>query len=71
MISVTITFVNIVLKINEFNRSSAYQVLMKEVGDLLSERELIFYDHPDNSSLLSFLVNGRLSFEIMKIISFT
>ena len=47
MISVKITFVNVVLKFNELNINSASQILEKKVGELLSEREIIFYGHPD------------------------
>ena len=46
-----------ILKINQLNISSAPQILNKQVGELLSEGELISCKDLDISSPLAFLVN--------------
>ena len=51
-----------ILEINPFYLSSTSEILEKEVGELLSEGELIFYYHSDISFLQTFLVNEALSF---------
>ena len=51
-----------ILKNNQLNIGSASQIFEKGVGELLPERELIFYEHPDNGSAISFLVNEILLF---------
>ena len=43
-----------IFEINQLNISSASQILEKVVGEILSEGELIFYNHPNISSLLAF-----------------
>ena len=46
-----------ILKIDQLNISSAPQILNKQVGELLSEGELISCKDLDISSPLAFLVN--------------
>ena len=43
-----------IFEINQLNIRSASQLLEKEVGEILSEGKLIFYNHPNISSLLAF-----------------
>ena len=47
---------------NGLNKSIVSQIFEKEVGKLLSEGELIFYEHADIGSPLAFLLNKKLLF---------
>ena len=51
-----------ILKIDQLNISSAPQILNKQVGELLSEGELISCKDLDIGSPLAFLVNESLFF---------
>ena len=62
MINVKITFVNAILKINQLNISSVFEIFEKQVVELLSEGELIFSEHLYIGSPHPPLVNEALLF---------
>ena len=63
IINVEIILMYGISKINQLHLSSASQSFEKEVGDLLSERKVIFYEPPGIGSPLAFLVNETISFQ--------